>query len=101
MNWTIKIISKTLMTEIPHISWGVTTKGVTTKGVTTKAFMVMLLINQFYLDIWVNLCINFCSFSPVLQCSSEFKYSMNKALIFNSNVEISKNHFSCNSSLHS
>ena len=30
MNWNIKIISKTLMIKISHISW----------GVTTKAFMV-------------------------------------------------------------
>ena len=27
MNWAIKIISKTLMTEIPHISWGGYDKG--------------------------------------------------------------------------
>ena len=37
-----KIISKTLITKISHISWGVTTKGVMTKGVTTKAFMVVV-----------------------------------------------------------
>ena len=29
MNWAIKIISKTLMTEIFPISWGVTTKAFT------------------------------------------------------------------------
>ena len=34
MNWAIKIFSKTLMTKIYHISWGVTTKGVTTKAFT-------------------------------------------------------------------
>ena len=27
MNWAIKIISKTLMIKISHISWGVMTKG--------------------------------------------------------------------------
>ena len=29
MNWEIKIISKTLMTKIARISWGVTTKAFT------------------------------------------------------------------------
>ena len=29
MNWAIKIISKTLMDKISHISWGVTTKAFT------------------------------------------------------------------------
>ena len=38
MNWAIKIILKTLMTKISHISWGVTTKGVTTKGGYDKGF---------------------------------------------------------------
>ena len=36
MNWVIKIISKTLMTKISHISWG----GYDKEGVTTKAFAV-------------------------------------------------------------
>ena len=31
MNWAIKIISKTLMTKISHISWGVTTKASSVK----------------------------------------------------------------------
>ena len=38
MNWEIKIISKTLMTKISHISWGVTTKGVTKKRGYDKGF---------------------------------------------------------------
>ena len=32
MNWAIKIISKTLMTKISHVSWRVTTKGGYDKG---------------------------------------------------------------------
>ena len=32
MNWTIKIISKTLMTKISHVSWRVPTKGGYDKG---------------------------------------------------------------------
>ena len=32
MNWAIKIISKTLMTKISHISWGETTKEGYDKG---------------------------------------------------------------------
>ena len=32
MNWTIKIISKTLMTKISHISWGGYVKGGYDKG---------------------------------------------------------------------
>ena len=39
MNWEIKIISKTLMTKISHISWGGYNKG----GVTTKAFTVCIM----------------------------------------------------------
>ena len=38
MNWAIKIISKTLMTKISHISWRVTTKGATTKAFTVFTF---------------------------------------------------------------
>ena len=40
MNWAIKIISKTLMTEISHILWGVTTKGVTIIGFFNFQFLV-------------------------------------------------------------
>ena len=29
MNWVIKMISKSLMTKISHVSWGVTTKAFT------------------------------------------------------------------------
>ena len=42
MNWEIKIISKTLMTKISHISWGGYEKGgLRERGVTTKAFTVV------------------------------------------------------------
>ena len=39
MNWEIKIISKTLMAKISHISW----------GVTTKAFTVLILIDSLFI----------------------------------------------------
>ena len=38
MNLEIKIISKTLMTKISHISWG----GLRQRGITTKAFTVLI-----------------------------------------------------------
>ena len=47
MYWAIKFISKTLMSKILHISWGVTTK-----GVTTKAFTVYETNDQVISDIW-------------------------------------------------
>ena len=42
MYWAIKFISKTLMSKIPHISW----------GVTTKAFTVYETNDQVISDIW-------------------------------------------------
>ena len=42
MNWEIKIILKTLMTKISHISW----------GVKTKAFTVIQILTFFY-DVWI------------------------------------------------
>ena len=42
MNWAIKIISKTLMTKISHISWASYDKGVTTKAFTVDKNIKLL-----------------------------------------------------------
>ena len=43
MNWAIKIISKTLMTKISHISWGVTTKAFTVYWLSTFEYLIRVL----------------------------------------------------------
>ena len=72
MNSKIKIISKTLMTKISHVSWG----GVKTKGVTTKAFTVFRshVMNYYIISIEI----------------SGFKYTIIKQ---NNFVKIRKNQF--------
>ena len=49
MNWAIKIILKTLMTKISHISWGVMTKGGYDKGFYGTYFDWFLL---FFYEAW-------------------------------------------------
>ena len=48
MNWAIKIISKTLMTKISHISWGVTTKGFD-KGIYSNHHVILADFDSFIL----------------------------------------------------
>ena len=48
MNCAIKIISKTLMTKISHISWGVTTKAFTViKIIIIKLLLYIILLSDY------------------------------------------------------
>ena len=69
MNWVIKIISKTLMTKISHISWGVKTKAFT---VTTFAGWVDAL------SISIRILSILTPCRSVIKLKSSFKYSINK-----------------------
>ena len=86
MNWAIKIISKTLMTKILHISW----------GVTTKAFTAMHWQNSSIKNIKIhglNSKYNFVFYlsdSNISQLSNISMYSINKTGIYVSGTNITE-----------